>query len=72
MMGDVQERQEERRVLLWFGEHLLRAYRAEPTAAVEYANAVGAHFPGLTVTVDREDVDGLVRLPCEQLWTLTP
>ncbi|WP_152361399.1 hypothetical protein [Microlunatus speluncae] len=66
------DQDEDRRVLVWFEEHLLRAYRAEPSAAMEYAKAVGRHFPGLIVTVDKEAVDGLVQLPCEQLWTLTP
>jgi len=61
------------RVQVWFGRDLLREYRAEDTAAHEYARAIGRRFPGLLVTVDQETVDGLVQLPCEQLWTvITP
>ena len=66
------EETEEHRVQLYFGEVLLRTYRAEPVAALEYAKAIGQRFPGLLVTVDKEAVDGLVQLPCEQLWSLTP
>lgn len=64
---------DEHRVQLWFGQHLLREYRAEPTAATEYAKAMGLRFPGIMIKVDRAAVDGLVHLPCEQLWTvMTP
>lgn len=60
------------RVQLWFGEHLLKSFRAEPAAAQEYAAAMDQRFPGILVTVDEEPVHGLAHLPCEQLWTLTP
>ncbi len=70
MMGEGEP--EDHRVMLWFGEHLLRSYRADPSAATEYSKAISQHFPGVMVTVDKEAVEGLVRLPCEQLWTLTP
>ncbi len=62
----------ERRVRVWFGEHLLHDYRAGAVAAQEYATAIGRRFPGLAVTVDDDVTEELRPLPCEQLWTLTP
>ncbi|WP_152362161.1 hypothetical protein [Microlunatus speluncae] len=63
---------DEHRVQLWFGAVVLRTYRAEPTAAREYARSIGRRFQGLRVTVDEGATPGLDPLPCEQLWTLTP
>ncbi|GAB3768554.1 hypothetical protein BKA15_005332 [Microlunatus parietis] len=62
----------ERRVRVYFGEHLLREYKADQAAALRYAHAIGRRFPGLLVTVDGQTVEGLAQLPCEQLWTLLP
>ena len=62
----------EHRVQLWFGPHILRTYRAAPSAAEQYAEAIGSRFPGLRVTVDDQAGQGLAPLPCEQLWILTP
>lgn len=62
----------DRRVQLWFGPHVLRTYRAAPSAAQEYAQAIGSRFPGVRVTVDDQAGQGLAPLPCEQLWILTP
>lgn len=63
---------EERRIRLWFGRHLLRDYRAEAEAAEQYATAIGRRFAGIHVTVDSLVGEDLPRLPCEQLWDLTP
>lgn len=63
---------DERRVRVWFGEHLLHDYRAGAEAADQYAAAIGRRFHGLAVAVDSEVSDDLPPLPCEQLWTLTP
>lgn len=71
-MAPVEKVRGERRVTLWFGQHVLRNYRAEAGAAQQYASAIGRRFPGLEVTVDDAVTDELQPLPCEQLWTLTP
>lgn len=64
---------EQRRVQVWFGEHLLHDYRAGAKAAEEYAAAIGRRFAGLRVTVDSEVTAAMQQLPCEQLWdVLTP
>ncbi len=62
----------QRRVRVWFGEHLLHDYRADADAAAEYSAAIGRRFAGLQVKLDSEVTEELQPLPCEQLWTLTP
>lgn len=46
------------RVRVWFGTHLLHDHRAEPTAARNYAEAIGRRFAGLRVTVDADTAAG--------------
>lgn len=75
MSGQVLDLQ---RVRVWFGEHVVVEYVAEPVRAEQYVEAMGRRFAGLRVTVDprRGVVDTGVRrtapLPAERLWVLTP
>jgi hypothetical protein len=43
---------ERRRVRVWFGEHVIADYRAEPALAERYAQAMSRRFAGLRVTND--------------------
>lgn len=72
-MCEAEKGPNDRRIQLWFEEHRLRAYRAKPSAADEYAKAIGRRFPGLKITIDSDINADLRPLPCEQLWgVLTP
>ncbi|MFB6724833.1 hypothetical protein ACFCV3_31950 [Kribbella sp. NPDC056345] len=46
-------RQERRRVRVWFGEHVIAQYIAEPALAARYEQAMRRRFAGLKVTNDR-------------------
>jgi hypothetical protein len=39
-------------VRVWFGEHVIADYRAEPALAERYAQAMSRRFAGLKVTND--------------------
>jgi hypothetical protein len=43
---------ERRRVRVWFGEHVIADYNAEPALAERYAAAMQRRFAGLRVTND--------------------
>jgi len=71
------------RVRVWFGQHVIADYLAEPETAGRYALAMSRRFAGLNVTLDRHhdgstSVDeakadrGPDPLPSERLWELTP
>lgn len=61
-----------RRIRVWFGEHVVSDYRADPERAQRYAELTRQRFAGLCVTVDdpppNEPGDSL---PDELLWPLT-
>lgn len=43
---------ERRIVRVWFGEHVIAQYKAEPGLAARYAHAMARRFAGLRVTND--------------------
>lgn len=65
---------EMRRVRVWFGEHVLADYRAEPKLAARYAEAMDRRFAGLKITnepVPAADAP-TEPLPRERMWPVTP
>lgn len=58
---------ERRHVKVWFGEHVIAQYVADPEHAERYAEAMGRRFAGLKITIDR-----LPPLPSERLWDIPP
>ena len=57
---------------MWFGEHVLSDYRAEPERAQRYATLTRQRFRGLRVTIDDPPADEPAdSLPDESLWSLT-
>lgn len=42
----------ERRVCVWFGEHLIVDYTAEPETAIRYQAAMTRRFASLRVTIE--------------------
>lgn len=65
---------ERRRVRVWFGQHPIADYIAEPELAERYAEAMGRRFAGLKVTTDVVPVTAPPSqpLPSERLWDITP
>jgi hypothetical protein len=65
---------ERRRVRVWFGEHVIADYNAEPALAERYADAMSRRFAGLRVTNDpMPAVDKLPDpLPGERMWDVAP
>jgi hypothetical protein len=65
---------ERRRVRVWFGEHVIADYSAEPDLAERYAVAMSRRFAGLRVTNDpMPAVDRLQDpLPGERMWDVDP
>ncbi len=63
-----------RRVRVWFGEHVIADYNAEPALAERYADAMSRRFAGLRVTNDpMPAVDRLPDpLPGERMWDVAP
>jgi len=61
------------RVRVWFGEHLVAEYLADPQSAARYAEAMRQRYAGLRVTCEgtRPPVTGK-SLPNERLWGLNP
>lgn len=62
------------RVEVWFGDHVIASYVAEPTLAQRYAAAMSRRFSGLRITV--VPLPATVSppgsdLPTEPLWPLT-
>jgi hypothetical protein len=60
---------------VWFGDHVVADYRAEPELAERYAAAMARRYAGLRVTNDPiSDADsGPDRaLPGERLWEVAP
>lgn len=65
-------------VQVWFGAHIVCAYRADPEAAERYATAMSRRFAGLKVTITPPAAHSpgarmpLPSLPRERMWELTP
>jgi hypothetical protein len=51
-VNGVEPATQRRRVRVWFGEHMIADYRAEPALAARYAAAMSRRFAGLRVTND--------------------
>ena len=65
---------ERRRVRVWFGEHVIADYRAEPALAERYAHAMSRRFAGLRITNDPMPMDDRLPdpLPGERMWEVAP
>lgn len=65
---------ERRRVRVWFGEHVVADYTAEPGLAERYAHAMSRRFAGLRVTNDPMPVvdQPAEPLPRERMWDVAP
>jgi hypothetical protein len=50
------------RVRLWFGDHPIADYRAEPALAARYAAAMARRFPSLQVTNEQ------ITTPADAPW----
>lgn len=65
-----------RRVRVWFGEHVVADYAAEPDRAAQYEEAMQRRYAGLRVTNELLPLTRLSgpppALPGERLWELTP
>lgn len=72
MASDVARGNEWLRVRVWFGQHVIADYCADPRLAERYAAAMRRRFYGLRITVDDAPVDSLRPVPAERLWTVTP
>lgn len=63
---------EQRRIRVWFGEHVLCEYEAAPERTERYATLTRQRFAGLKVTVDDRPIEDAFQLPEEErLWQLT-
>lgn len=63
----------ERRVRVWFGEHVVADYVADWDRAALYAEAMSRRFAGLQVTNEAADSSiGSRSVPAERLWELVP
>jgi len=67
------------RVRVWFGNHVIADYIADPALAARYAQTMRKRFAGLKVTSDPVPIaaptvvpDNDRPLPSERLWELTP
>lgn len=60
-------------IRVWFGEHVLADYAAEPAVADRYAEAMAQRFMGLRITSDPLPADQATKepLPTKQMWELT-
>ncbi|MGC4938026.1 hypothetical protein [Kribbella sp. DT2] len=65
---------EQRRVRVWFGDHVIADYCAEAALAERYAEAMERRFAGLQVTNEVVSGDGSTArpLPNERLWDIGP
>lgn len=61
-----------KRVLVWFGPHLLCVREAPPEQADAFAATMPLRFHGLRVTIgELKPGEQLKPLPAERLWPLT-
>lgn len=60
-------------VRVWFGEHVLADYAAEPAVANRYAEAMRQRYMGLKITSDPlpGDAADTETLPNERMWQMT-
>ncbi|UPK73787.1 hypothetical protein MU582_15265 [Nocardioidaceae bacterium SCSIO 66511] len=60
-------------IRVWFGNHVLADYAAEPAVASRYADAMRQRFMGLRVTSDPLPVGKRAAepLPSERMWEMT-
>jgi hypothetical protein len=77
MIQQVAEQTAERRhVKVWFGQHVIGEYVADPDAAARYAAAMDRKFAGLKITTDvvlpGETPVRALPLPPDRLWGTTP
>lgn len=65
---------ERRRVRVWFGQHVIADYSADPEHAERYAAAMDRRFAGLRITNDPVPLVEAPkdRLPSERLWEIPP
>lgn len=63
-----------RRVRVWFGQHIVAQYCAEPDMAERYAHAMARRFAGLRVTNEpiKPADEANLPLPGERLWDVPP
>ena len=61
---------EMRHVRVWFGEHVIASYVADPVAAQRYAEAMDRRYAGLNITNDPVPVDNPNGrpLPPRRIW----
>ncbi len=74
-MSAVQPGSQQRRVRVWFGDHVIADYRATADLAERYVAAMAHRFTGLRITNDPvpdPDPAPARALPGERLWDLTP
>jgi hypothetical protein len=45
-------RSTDRRVRVWFGEHVIADYTAEPSTAIQYQAAMTRRFASLRITIE--------------------
>jgi hypothetical protein len=64
----------DRRVRVWFGEHVIADYRAEGSTADRYAELMGQRFAGLRITNEPLPLGGPPTdpLPGERMWDVPP
>lgn len=68
-----------RRIRIWLGDLLVAEYTAEPDQASRYQRVMTPRFAGLRITIEPISPEAgeaagaatAVRLPKEQLWSLT-
>lgn len=60
-------------IRVWFGEHVLADYAAEPAVAGRYARMMEQRFMGLQVTSDPlpDNQVSAEPLPRERMWEMT-
>ncbi|UYM05855.1 hypothetical protein [Solicola gregarius] len=60
-------------VRVWFGQHVLADYAAEPAVADRYADAMRQRFMGLRVTSEPlpDNESEAAPLPSERMWEMT-
>lgn len=63
-----------RRVRVWFGEHVIADYIAEPALAERYAAAMDRRYAGLKITNDPVPLTAAPKdpLPSERMWDVAP
>lgn len=74
-MSTVVETAERRHVKVWFGQHVIAQYVAEPALAARYAEAMERRFAGLKITNEQVapgPAGTALPLPSDRLWGTPP